>query len=334
MNQSTQSTVPTAETSTGPKRIVSIDQLRGYAIFGMIFVNYLGHFPVMPETFRHHHYGFSYADTIAPLFMFVVGIGFRLSVPRRVQKVGKRAAFWAAAKRYITLILVGVVVYGGEWQWIWDALVDIGFAGLLTLPFILSSARVRVAAAVVYLLIFQLCFTHTGYGEWTMANSIDGGPLGPLSWAFSLLLGTLAYDLIATGERRRIVLHSLAWGVGLFVLGWILKVEWPGVKETWEFTQRGMTMPYPIASTGVCFLTFLLFYYLSDVFGREIPGLSVLGSNALTIYIVQQCMLEIGGTYIPRDSGVLMASVGFTVFYLCCYAVAYRLHKDRIIIKL
>ncbi len=131
MNQSTQSTVPTAETSTGPKRIVSIDQLRGYAIFGMIFVNYLGHFPVMPETFRHHHYGFSYADTIAPLFMFVVGIGFRLSGPRRVQKVGKRAAFWAAAKRYITLILDGVVGYGGGRRGGLEAVVDNGFSGLV-----------------------------------------------------------------------------------------------------------------------------------------------------------------------------------------------------------
>lgn len=324
----------TAQGAAGAGRIVSLDQMRGYAIFGMILVNYLGNFPVMPETFKHHHTGFTYADSIAPIFMFVVGMGFRLSLPRNVQKIGARAARWAAAKRYAILVVVGVVIYGGEWQWIWVALVDIGFAGLLALPFIESTARVRAIAASVYLLVFQGLFTFSGYGEWTMPNSIDGGPLGPLSWAFILLLGTLAYDLLATRDRRRIVVYSLAWGIGLFALGWLLKVEWPGIKEAWPFTQRGMTMPYPIAATGVCFLTFLLFYLLGDVAGVQLPGLSVIGKNALTIYIVQQCMLEIGGTYVSEDSGIPVAVLGFIVFYLCCYAVAYRLHKDNMIIKL
>ena len=70
------------------KRILSLDQYRGYAIFGMILVNYLGNFDAMPEQFRHHRDWFSYADTIAPIFMFVVGMGFRMSFGRRAAKIG------------------------------------------------------------------------------------------------------------------------------------------------------------------------------------------------------------------------------------------------------
>ena len=75
-----------------PKRIAAIDQLRGYAIFGMLLVNAKDLFfsPVRPavrgtsiEPFwdavlhqlSHHREAFSYADTIAPLFVFVVGMG-------------------------------------------------------------------------------------------------------------------------------------------------------------------------------------------------------------------------------------------------------------------
>lgn len=319
---------------TATARIASLDQFRGYAIFGMILVNYLGNFPVMPETFKHHHYGFTYADSIAPIFMFVVGMGFRLSMLRRIPKLGLAKARWEAFKRYTTLVVVGVVLYGGEWQWIWDALVDIGFAGLLAIPIVEKSAAVRVSVASVYLVLFQLLFLFSGYGEWTMPNSIDGGPLGPLSWAFILILGTLAYDWLAEGTRRAIVLRTLAWGLGLFVLGWILQVEWPGVKEAWPFTQRGMTAPYAIASTGVCFLTFLFFYQVCDVWNFRFPGLSVLGTNALTLYVVHIGMLEIGGTYVPEESGMAVALLGFTVFYLFCYGVAYRLYRDGIIIKL
>ena len=226
------------DADTKPKRIPSLDALRGYAIFGMILVNYLGGFAVMPEAFKHHReladwppFGHSYADTIAPLFVFVVGIGFRLSFQRRVDKMGLWPARRAAIVRYCTLILVGYVIYGYEFQWIWDALVDIGFAGLLALPFILMGLRGRLIAAFGYLVLYQVIYMSpqfwtgfTGflnllpawgewvrwpgmmdfatYGEWTMNKSIDGGPFGPLSWVFCLLLGTVAYDLMATGEKR------------------------------------------------------------------------------------------------------------------------------------
>jgi predicted acyltransferase len=352
------------------QRIASIDQLRGYAIFGMIFVNYLGNFGVMPEAFKHHRaladwpwFGFSYADTIAPLFLFVVGMGFRLSFTRRVEKVGLAAARKAAVVRYATLILVGYVIYGYEFQWMWDALVDIGFAGLLAIPFIRASTKVRLIAAVGYLVLYQFIYMSPQFwslwtsvlnvlpamgewvrwpammefetfGDWIMKKSINGGPFGPLSWVFCLLLGSVAYDLLATHDRRKIVVGCLAWGIGLFVLGWVLRLSWPGMKEAWYHSQYGMTAPYPLASTGLCFLTLFFFYCCSDVKGFQFPGLSVLGQNALTIYCVQLVMLDLGGTFVPEDSGVVVALLGFSGFMLFCYGVAWRLHKDRIIIRL
>jgi len=356
--------------SDQPKRIVSIDQMRGYAIFGMILVNYLGGFDVIHEAFKHHRtradwppFGFSYADTIAPLFVFVVGMGFRLSFPRRANQEGLWSARRAAVIRYATLVLVGYVIYGYEFQWIWDALVDIGFAGLLAIPFIMMSVRGRIVAAIGYLAAYQFMYMSpqfwmgfTGflnflpplgewvrwpdmmdfatYGEWTMSKSIDGGPLGPFSWVFCLLLGTVAYDLMATHDRRRIVVGCFAAGVGLFALGWLLRLEWPGVKEAWHFSQYGMTAPYPIASTGLAFLTLLFFFFTADLKGFLFPGLSVLGMNALTIYCVQQAMFGLGGRWVSEDSGVLVALLGFTAFLTFCYGVAWRLHKDNIIIRL
>ena len=356
--------------NTQSKRILSVDQFRGYAIFGMILVNYLGGFHVMPEALKHHRqfadwppFGFSYADTIAPVFVFVVGIGFRLSFQRRVDTLGLGAARKAALARYATLVLVGYVLYGYEFQWIWDALVDIGFAGILAIPFILMGVRSRVAMAIAYLALYQFMYMspsfwtgftnvlntlpplgnwtrwpgmleYATYGEWTVAKSIDGGPLGPFSWVFCLLLGTVAYDLIATHDRRKIITGCLAWGLGLFALGWALRLEWPGIKEAWHFSQYAMTAPYPIASTGLAFLTLLVFYVLADLNGVLLPGLSVLGKNPLAIYCVQQAMLNIGGRWVSEDSSVLVALLGFSAFMLFCYGVAWRLHKDNIIIRL
>ena len=65
------------------------------------------------------------------ILLFVVGMGFRLSFQRHVEKVGLWPARRAAFTRYATLVLVGYVIYGYEFQWICDALVDIGFASFL-----------------------------------------------------------------------------------------------------------------------------------------------------------------------------------------------------------
>ena len=304
----------------------------------MILVNYLGEFDSMPWQLKHHHYGMSYADTIAPLFMFVVGMGMRVSLSRRIVSDGRRRAYWAAVRRNATLVIVGIVLYGpalDNWRYWWDALVDIGFAGILALPFLRFNTATRTAAAIGYLAIFQTIFSLTGYGDWTMPRSIGGGPLGPLSWVSILLFGTILQDLIESKSSRKIILGSLAWGLALCAVGWLLRVEWPGVKVEWPFTQRGMTAPYPLWSAGLCFLGYLPFYWICDVHRLTIPHLQTLGVNALTIYIVQQALGNMHGPLVVEsESGPLLAIAGFLVFYLVCYAVAWRLKKDGIFIRL
>ena len=314
-------------------RILSIDQFRGFAIFGMILVNYLGQFDLMPETFKHPRYGMTFANAIAPYFIFVVGMGFRLSIHRRIEKFGKTKAYWQAAKRYIILILIGIIVYGPDPVCdMWDALVDIGFGGLLVLPFISSRKSVRFIVAAFYLVVHQLLFALTGYGEWTMANSIDGGPLGILPWAAILIFGTITVDYLGGSSHRDFVKKSLILGIPLLALGYILSMLQP--KELWQFSQRSMTMAYPILASGLSILTFLLFYFLNDIKKIELPHLTTLGYNALTIYILQQVLIEFHGNLLPRDSAILIAIAGFIVLYTICYLVARYLKQNSYIIKI
>jgi predicted acyltransferase len=330
----------TAEIPHEPKqpaagRILSIDQLRGYTIFGMILVNFLGEFESSPWLLRHNREWYSYADTIAPLFLFIVGMGFRLSYQRRMAKDGLWMARWSSAKRYFILTLIGIVVYDPfDWRGWWDALVDIGLSGLLALPFIEKGPGVRVGAAIGYLVLFQVLFTWSPYGPYLSEHSFDGGPLGPLSWVFSLLLGTLAYDWLATRDRRRIILNSLIWGLGLCALGWLFKFEWPGIKEHWPFSQRYMTMPYTLYSTGLAFLTFLFFFWTCDVVGLKFPHFSVLGLNPLVIYIFHMLLLGAHGDLVDRQAGFGYALGMFVMFYLVCYAVAWRFYRDKAVIKI
>jgi predicted acyltransferase len=328
MSATTERTTHTA--APAAHRIQSLDQLRGYAVAGMILVNFLGRYRSMPWFFRHDQEWMSYADTIAPLFLFVVGMGFRISFCRRIDRVGLWSARVQATKRYLTLVGIGIVVY---WGWWWDALTDIGLAGIIALPFIEKSPRFRLGAAICYLVVYQLILSLTNYGM-----HMNGGPLGPMGWSVILLFGTLAYDWLAEADGRGLVFRLAAWGIGLCVLGLFLEIPWPGIKGEWKLTPRGMTASFTLFSTGISFLTFLLFYFICDVLGFRIPTLNVFGMNPLTIYIFHLLLLEYSWDAIrdfaPQDASALTASAAFVFFSSCCFAVGWKLMKDRIVIKL
>ena len=71
------------------RRIVSLDQFRGYTVAGMLFVNFLGGYQVVPAVFKHHNTYCSYADTIMPQFFFAVGFAYRLTFLRRLATGGR-----------------------------------------------------------------------------------------------------------------------------------------------------------------------------------------------------------------------------------------------------
>lgn len=314
-------------------RIVSLDMFRGFAVFGMILVNYLGHFESMPDTFRHPRYGMTFANAIAPYFVFAVGMGLRMSLGRRIEKVGRKAAYIHAIKRYGILILIGIVLYGPDPVMdMWDALVDIGFAGLITLPFIMKGKTTRIGFAFVLLVLYQLLFVYTGYGVWTMPNSIDGGPLGPVSWASILVFGTIQMDYLKECSPKEFLKKSLMLGIFLIVLGTGLSFLQP--MEIWEFSQRSMTIAYPIMASGLSMVTFAAFYQVADIWKWKIRHLALIGMNPLVIYIVQQVLIAYYGDVLPKTAPWWQALLGFSVIYGICYLIARYLYRSGCIIKL
>ena len=275
----------------------------------------------------------TFANVIAPYFVFAVGMGLRLSLVRRIKENGPRKAYWQAAQRYLILILIGIVVYGPDPVMdMWDALVDIGFAGLLTLPFIVRSQKVRIIGALGFLILYQLIFVFTGYGAWTMPNSIDGGPLGPLSWASILVFGTVQMDYLNEENTQGFISKSLWLGVALTLAGLALSFLKP--MELWEMSQRSMTIAYPLFSAGLSVLTFLAFYIIADMRKIKVPHMAILGMNPLVIYIIQQVLISFYGDLLPKSAHWAMAILGFLIIYFMCYLIARYLYRNKYFIKI
>src|SRR5438309_10260262 len=117
-------------------RITSLDEFRGYTVAGMLLVNFIGGFHEVGAIWKHHNTYCSYADTIMPQFFFAVGYAYRLTLLRRIQRSGPRAAYGHALRRAIGLLLLGFVVYhldGGVKTW--ADLQALGIGGFLRTAF-------------------------------------------------------------------------------------------------------------------------------------------------------------------------------------------------------
>ncbi|MCC6822817.1 MAG: DUF1624 domain-containing protein, partial [Verrucomicrobia subdivision 3 bacterium] len=94
-----------------PKRIVSLDQFRGYTVLGMFVVNFLGGFAVTPSLLSHRDTYFSYADSIMPQFFFAVGFAYHLTFLGDQAHRGGGGLYRRFWRRNARLILLGAVVY-------------------------------------------------------------------------------------------------------------------------------------------------------------------------------------------------------------------------------
>ncbi|MEZ4386126.1 MAG: heparan-alpha-glucosaminide N-acetyltransferase domain-containing protein [Candidatus Krumholzibacteriia bacterium] len=91
-------------------RLRSLDLLRGLAVIGMILVNNPGADADAPVQLRHAGWtGITFADTVAPAFMWVVGFAMALSFARRRAAAGGPGTVRRhVVRRALTLMLIGV----------------------------------------------------------------------------------------------------------------------------------------------------------------------------------------------------------------------------------
>jgi len=248
------SVAPPPPTSAS-KRIVSMDQFRGYTVAGMFVVNFVGGLKAFPEVLKHHDHYFSYADTIMPAFLFAAGFSYRLSVLRRLERMGPAATYGRFFLRSLALVLISVVMYGGEdfgvGKWedlsaapgrfvlgilkadLWETLAIIGVAQIVIMPVIAAGFRARLATTLAFMAAatamaysFNVFFIY-GLPNWmddlwgtAGKGAWDGGFFGPLSWSVPMLFGTLVYDVMAAHEPGVAWRRLLPWGLAMMALGY------------------------------------------------------------------------------------------------------------------
>ncbi|HET6573724.1 MAG TPA: heparan-alpha-glucosaminide N-acetyltransferase domain-containing protein [Fimbriiglobus sp.] len=338
-------------------RLASLDQFRGYTVLGMFFVNFVGGYAAIPAVFHHHNTYCSYADTIMPQFLLAVGFGMRLSFLRRREREGAAAAYRHFATRILGLILLGAVVYhltGSYKTWEeltakadspgkflldtikrgpFEALVHIAVTSLWVLPVIAAPGWARALFGVSSAGLHVWLSLKGGYFVWNLSGhpGIDGGPLGFMTWAVPLVVGTLAYDWVAEG---RPLPKLLAVGAALMAIAYWLSLKSPQfsppfvqptepfsterwVLDTdyyWSMSQRAGSVTYTAFAAGFGLWVYAAFLVACDWWGLRWGYLDLLGRHALAGYVIHDLVSGAVKPFVPKDSPAAWVLTGFLVF--------------------
>jgi len=352
------------------RRIASLDQFRGYTVVGMLLVNFIGGFQVMPAILKHHNTYCSYADTIMPQFFFAVGFAYRLTFLRRLAEAGVWAATRAVLKRNLGLFLLGFVLYHLDgsvksWQQLQDlglqgflaqafrrevfqTLVHITIASIWVLPVIAASPTARVVFLTISACL-HLALSHWFYFDWAWKTPvIDGGQLGFLTWSIPILVGSLAHDAIfhrdaAANPAPRL----LAWASFLMILGYAINCFGGQVApppffpptssqpvNLWTMSQRTGSVSYLAFATGFSLAVYALCVILSDQWGAQSGVFRVFGRNALAAYIIHPLVSEAVKPYLPNDAPLWYVVSGLTLYFGICTVFNVYLERHQLFLRL
>jgi len=317
------------------KRILSIDQFRGFAILTMVLANYMGGVNLIPAWLKHApDVGLTVIDLIAPFFIFAIGLTYGLSFQRRFERDGALKTYMHFLIRYLAIIGLGAIISAGETAVgentsgiDWGVLQAIGMAGLVTLVVIRLPSLYRWIIGVGILLVYQLILDHFLLG--LTLRSPHGGLFGSLDWSAMLILGTALADLFhGEGRAKKAYpwasLAVLAVGIGLAFLSPVSK--------------HRVSASYVLVSLGIGALLFLAFHWFSERFNWQGRFLVAWGRNPLTLYFLHY--LLIGLVFLPgipiiyAQAPLWLILLEMLTLIAGISAVAYWLDRKNIVISL
>ena len=356
------------------ERMMSLDALRGFDMFWIVGGDFLVR--SLPEIhdsaftrglarqMEHCAWtGFHFYDLIFPLFVFIVGAAIPFSVPRMIERFGKKAAIKRIVIRSIVLFLLGVFYMGG----LANGFQNIYFAGVLhriavayffaALIFCFMHLRAMAALCAGLLVGYWALMTFVpvpGLGapdlsvpEKNLAHYLDelylpgrrfeGTLLSTMAAVANCLLGVFAGLLLKSktlNQGQKFVLLLTA-GISCLSAGLASAQFFPVIKLLW-------TSSYVLVSCGCSAVLLAVAYYLIEMrgFQRWAQPFVWLGTNAITIYLVANLVnfRALAGRFVGGDVKrwlgnyselvLAVASLGFVFWFV------HVLYRRKIFLRL
>ncbi len=260
------------DTQLTSERVACLDAYRGFVILMMIWVNYIGEMPGIPDWLRHataDQDTFTIPDLVFPGFLFMVGLAMPLALGRRLaQGTPASSLISKILWRSLGLILAGVVMVNGDR---YDEAASLLPRTWFFLLFYVSLAIIwlqgdgkrgfRFLSGMALLLFLMVSFRGTVNDEFKTPYLQHSwwGILGLIGWAY--LAGSLLY-LSVKGSATALM------GLTAFLLA----VFMGGAKGRLDFLPSGLTDLVGIGELGSTTANVLAGAVVGSLFLPAAPG--------------------------------------------------------------
>ena len=298
-------------------RLASLDAFRGLTIALMILVNSPGDTKAIYSPLSHAAWnGWTFADTVFPFFLFIVGVSLVFSFAKHEEKSIRHSAFMLRLLRR-TIILFALGLFVSVFPTFYLSTIRIPgvlqrialcyfFASLIVLQ---TELRGRILWLICLLASYWLMMRFIpvpGIGAGVLepgknfAAWVDSLFLSGHMWSYydgkwdpegivstipaiaTTLFGVLTGQWLMTSlPERRKVAGMLCAGLVLLIAGYILDLWLPINKSIWTST-------FSIFMAGMALVCLAFFHWLIDIadFARWAKPFIIFGLNPITVYVL------------------------------------------------
>ena len=297
-----------------PRRLISLDALRGFTIAAMIMVNFPGNEQYVFFTLRHSKWnGLSFTDTIAPLFLFVIGVSIVFAYTKRLSDgTGKGSLYRKIIFRSLKIFAVGMFLnlmpdfdFGGV-RWT-GTLHRIAIVFMVcAILFLNSNWKQQAWIAAVLLVAYWLALTlipTPGVGQVMLEPGVNivawidskylPGKMWQGTWDPESILSTIpsivsgitgmlaGHLMISRCTPNEKVNYLMTAGLVSAIGGYFWGLTFPVNENLW-------TSSFVLVTSGLGALLLGALYFIIDIKGYKKgvgPGI-VFGANAITVYVL------------------------------------------------
>ena len=295
-------------------RLISLDALRGFTIAAMIMVNFPGNEQYVYFTLRHTKWnGLSFTDTIAPVFLFVIGVSIVYAYTKRLNDgTPKSSLYKKIIFRSFKIFAVGMFL---------NLMPDFDFDNIrwtgtlhrialvfmfCAILFLNTNWKQQVWIAAVLLVAYWLALTlipTPGIGKvmlepgvnivaWVDSKYLPGkmwqGTWDPesilstipaiVSGITGMLVGRLMISRLAPAEK---VNYLMTAGLFSVIAGYFWGLIFPVNENLW-------TSSFVLVTSGLGALLLGALYFIVDMLGYKngVRTGVIFGANAIAVYVL------------------------------------------------
>jgi predicted acyltransferase len=249
----------------------------------MVIGDYIAGINWIPSYLKHApDVGYTIADTVAPAFVFVIGLNYVPSFKARYQEDRFKAYRHFLVKYLILFALGTLITLGAAWTnrpTGWGVLESLGVAGMINLAFVLLPTWIRFVLGLLILSFYQYFLDK--YFLQTVLTTGHGGLYGAISWSALLLLATVIAELLKKG-RNTYLLTIL----GLLALTVISVIITP-------ISKNRVSASYILLSLTITTVVYLLIKFLSKDENKHPGVFTWWGKHALGLYLTHLIILGV-----------------------------------------